>query len=125
MFIYALTSIVVKTAELLMLKCNLNIGPGALIIAERELLNKQRHIAQWEQSPHAFVISVSEIRRIILPLKHFITRTYSIAPTDFGWPQITQRYSSITALKINIPHVSSTVQHRLNIETQAGLAERK
>lgn len=62
MFIYALTSIVVKTAELLMLKCNLDIGPGALIIAERELLNKQRHIAQWEQSRDAFVISVSEAR---------------------------------------------------------------
>lgn len=77
MFIYALTSIVVKTAELLMLKCNLNIGPGALIIAERELLNKQRHITQWEQSQDAFVISVSEIRRIILLLKHFITQTFS------------------------------------------------
>lgn len=77
MFIYALTSIVVKTAELLMLKCNLNIGPGALIIAERELLNKQRHIAQWEQSQDAFVISVSEIRRIILLPKHFITQTVS------------------------------------------------
>lgn len=73
MFIYALTSIVVKTAELLMLKCNLNIGPGALIIAESELLNKQRLIAQWEQSLDAFVICASEIRRIILPLKHFIT----------------------------------------------------
>lgn len=73
MFIYAPTSIVVKTAELLMLKCNLNIGPGALIIAERELLNKQRHIAQWEHSQDAFVISVSEIRR----MKHFITRAFS------------------------------------------------
>lgn len=77
MFIYALTSIVVKTAELLMLKCNLNIGPGALIIAEGELLNKQRHIAQWEQSQDAFVISVSEIRRIILLPRHFITQTFS------------------------------------------------
>lgn len=75
MFIYALTSIVVKTVELLMLKCNLNIGPGALIIAERELLNKQRHITEWEQSQDAFVISLSEIRRIILLLKHFITQT--------------------------------------------------
>lgn len=27
LFIYVLTSIVVKTAELLMLKCNPNIGP--------------------------------------------------------------------------------------------------
>lgn len=35
LFIYVPTSIVVKTAELLMLKCNLNIGPSALIIAER------------------------------------------------------------------------------------------
>ena len=84
MFIYALTSIVVKTAELLMLKCNLNIGPGALIIAERELLNKQRHIPQWEQSQDAFVITVSEIRRIILLLlllKHFIYHTN--IPTPF------------------------------------------
>lgn len=42
LFIYVPTSIVVKTAELLMLKCNLNIGRAALIIVEREFLNIPR-----------------------------------------------------------------------------------
>ncbi len=60
-----------------MLKRNLNIGPSALIIAERELLNKQRHIPQWEQSQDAFVICVSEMRRLIPLLRHFNTQTVS------------------------------------------------
>lgn len=108
MFIYALTSIVVKTAELLMLKRNLNIGPSALIIAERELLNKQRRIPQWEQSQDAFVISVSERRRVILLLRHFNTQTASLlfAQTEFGRRGITQTRRRIAALKINAPHVS-------------------
>lgn len=45
LFIYGTTSIVVKTAELLMLKCNLNIGYAALIIARREVLNTHRHLS--------------------------------------------------------------------------------
>lgn len=72
MFIYALTSIVVKTAKLLMLKCNLNIGPGALIIAERELLNKQRHTAQREQSLDALVICTNEIMHVLHHTTHIL-----------------------------------------------------
>lgn len=40
------------------------------------------------------------------------------AQTEFGRPQVTQTYGRISALKINTPHVSSPVQHRLNTETE-------
>ncbi|MEQ2258522.1 hypothetical protein XENORESO_021030 [Xenotaenia resolanae] len=79
-----------------MLKCNLNIGPGALIIAEREYLNKQRHVAQWERSLDASIISMWETSRIILLLQHFVPQL-----TEFGWPHPTKTWSRIPALQIN------------------------